>query len=79
MTRILMVYTSADKALDGSQTGYYLPEAAHPYYAFKAAKYDIDFVAPKGPNPPVDKGSVQVTYRLVDAIRLYTMIADIDL
>jgi len=57
--RILLILTSADKALDGAQTGYYLPEAAHPYYSFKEANYDIEFAAPKGPNPPVDNYSVE--------------------
>ncbi|PIL36966.1 hypothetical protein GSI_00658 [Ganoderma sinense ZZ0214-1] len=55
--RILFVFTSADKTLLGAPTGWYLPEAAHPYYVL-AAKYDIDFAAPAGPNPPVDAGSV---------------------
>jgi putative intracellular protease/amidase len=59
MTRILIIFTSADKALDGNQTGYYLPEAAHPYYTFKDAGFDIEFASPKGPNPPVDKYSVE--------------------
>jgi len=59
MTRILMIFTSADKALDGAQTGYYLPEAAHPYYSFKGAGFDIEFASPKGANPPVDNGSVE--------------------
>ncbi|KAH9912611.1 ThiJ/PfpI [Epithele typhae] len=57
--RILFVFTSADKTLTGAQTGWYLPEAAHPYYVL-APKYEIDFAAPKGANPPVDEGSVQM-------------------
>ena len=28
--------------------------------AVLAPKYDIDFAAPKGPNPPVDEGSVKI-------------------
>ncbi|KZT13074.1 ThiJ/PfpI [Laetiporus sulphureus 93-53] len=32
MGRILFVFTSANKTLTGAQTGWYLPEAAHPYY-----------------------------------------------
>ncbi|KAI0722212.1 class I glutamine amidotransferase-like protein [Cerioporus squamosus] len=56
--RILFVFTSADKTLTGAQTGWYLPEAAHPYYVL-APKYDIDFASPKGANPPVDESSVQ--------------------
>ncbi|KAH9904231.1 class I glutamine amidotransferase-like protein [Epithele typhae] len=56
--RILFVLSSADRTLTGSQTGWYLPEAAHPYYVL-APKYEIDFAAPKGPNPPVDESSVE--------------------
>ena len=39
--------------------GWYLPEAAHPYYELKDS-FDIDFAAPLGPNPPVDALSVKV-------------------
>ena len=38
--------------------GWYLPEAAHPYYELYQ-QADIDFAAPKGPNPPVDENSVK--------------------
>lgn len=38
--------------------GWYLPEAAHPYYVL-APHFNIDFASPKGPNPPVDEGSVK--------------------
>ncbi|THH31318.1 hypothetical protein EUX98_g2899 [Antrodiella citrinella] len=56
--KILFVFTSADKNLKGGQTGWYLPEAAHPYYVL-APHAEIDFAAPKGPNPPVDESSVK--------------------
>ncbi|KAH9853675.1 class I glutamine amidotransferase-like protein [Lenzites betulinus] len=56
--RILFVFTSANKTLTGAQTGWYLPEGAHPYYVL-SSKYQIDFASPNGPNPPVDEGSVQ--------------------
>lgn len=56
--KILFVYTSADKNLLGGQTGWFLPEAAHPYYVL-APHAEIDFAAPLGPNPPVDEGSVK--------------------
>ncbi|KAI1786694.1 class I glutamine amidotransferase-like protein [Ganoderma leucocontextum] len=58
MKRILFVFTSANKNLAGGQTGYYLPEAAHPYYVL-SGKYHLDFASPKGPNPTVDEYSVQ--------------------
>ncbi|PSS35493.1 hypothetical protein PHLCEN_2v1648, partial [Hermanssonia centrifuga] len=38
--------------------GWYLPEAAHPYYVL-APHAEIDFAAPNGPNPPVDPHSVE--------------------
>ncbi|KAE9410432.1 ThiJ/PfpI [Gymnopus androsaceus JB14] len=55
---ILFVFTSADKNLKGGQTGWYLPEAAHPYYVL-APHFKVDFASPKGANPPVDEGSVK--------------------
>ncbi|KAF8165395.1 ThiJ/PfpI [Crassisporium funariophilum] len=58
MPSVLFVYTSANKTLTGGQTGWYLPEAAHPYYVL-APHVDIDFAAPAGPNPPVDEGSIK--------------------
>ncbi|KLO14931.1 ThiJ/PfpI [Schizopora paradoxa] len=56
--KILFVFTSADKTLTGKQTGWYLPEAAHPYYVL-STKFEIDFAAPAGPNPPADENSVK--------------------
>ncbi|QRV90971.1 chaperone protein HSP31 [Ceratobasidium sp. AG-Ba] len=58
-SRILFVFTSANKTLTGAQTGWYLPEAAHPYYVLNET-HSIDFAAPKGPNPEVDEGSVKM-------------------
>ncbi|KAK7043638.1 hypothetical protein VNI00_008249 [Paramarasmius palmivorus] len=58
MPSILFVFTSADKTLTGAQTGYYLPEAAHPYYVL-APHFKIDFSSPKGANIPVDEKSVK--------------------
>ncbi|GJE84993.1 type 1 glutamine amidotransferase domain-containing protein [Phanerochaete sordida] len=56
--RILFVLTSADKSLTGKPTGWYLPEAAHPYYIL-APHAEIDFAAPGGANPPLDPGSAE--------------------
>ncbi|KAJ7775615.1 ThiJ/PfpI, partial [Mycena maculata] len=39
--------------------GWYLPEAAHPYYIL-APHASIDFASPAGPNPPLDEGSVKM-------------------
>lgn len=57
--RILFVFTSANQTLTGANTGWYLPEAAHPYYVL-APHFAIDFASPAGPNPPVDESSVQM-------------------
>ncbi|CCM04059.1 uncharacterized protein FIBRA_06218 [Fibroporia radiculosa] len=59
MGRILFVYTSCDKTLTGAQTGWYLPEAAHPYYIL-APHHTVDFASPNGPNPPIDESSVKM-------------------
>lgn len=58
MPAVLFVYTSVNKTLAGDQTGWYLPEAAHPYYLL-APHFKVDFASPAGPNPPVDDGSVK--------------------
>lgn len=53
--KILFVLTShADKGNTGEKTGYFLSEAAHPWAVLHDGGYDIDFVSPKGGNPPVD-------------------------
>jgi len=59
MPSVLFVFTSANKKLSGAQTGWYLPEAAHPYYVL-APHVAIDFASPAGPNPPVDEKSVKM-------------------
>ncbi|BGO94739.1 hypothetical protein NBRC10512_007314 [Rhodotorula toruloides] len=57
---ILFVLTSHDKFLSGKPTGWYLPEAAHPYYVFKNAGYNITFASPKGGKAPLDPSSVEM-------------------
>jgi len=53
--KILFVVTSHDKKGDtGENTGYYLGEVSHPWEVLHKAGYEIDFVSPKGGNPPVD-------------------------
>ena len=45
--RVLIVLTSHDKLGDtGKPTGWYLPEAAHPYNVFKEAGYKISWASP---------------------------------
>jgi putative intracellular protease/amidase len=53
--RILFVMTShGQKGDTGKPTGYYLAEVAHPYHVLNERGYSIDFVSPKGGEPPVD-------------------------
>ncbi|MDA3616814.1 type 1 glutamine amidotransferase domain-containing protein [Polluticaenibacter yanchengensis] len=53
--KILFVVTSHDtKGSTGEKTGYYLGEVSHPWEVLTTAGYQIDFVSPKGGNPPVD-------------------------
>jgi putative intracellular protease/amidase len=54
MKKILMVLTSKDDLGGLRKTGFYVPEAVHPYQIFKAQGYDIDFASPKGGMPPMD-------------------------
>ena len=50
--------------------GWYVPEAAHPYYIL-SPEFTIDFAAPAGANPPVDEGSVQASLALPILFDLY--------
>jgi putative intracellular protease/amidase len=53
--KILFALTSHNqKGNTGQHTGFYLPEAAHPWAVLKAAGFKIDFVSPKGGKPPMD-------------------------
>ncbi len=53
MKKVLFVLTSHDRKGDtGQATGYYLPEAAHPWAVLKENGFTVDFVSPKGGTPP---------------------------
>lgn len=53
--KILFVVTShGTKGSTGEKTGYFLGEVSHPWKVLVDAGYEIDFVSPKGGNPPVD-------------------------
>jgi len=55
MKKVLFVLTSHNrKGNTGQPTGYYLPEAAHPWAVLKKSGYAIDFVSPKGGTPPME-------------------------
>ena len=58
MPSVLFILTSADKNLSGGPAGWYLPEAAHPYYIL-APHATIDFASPQGPNSPLDPASIE--------------------
>ncbi|KAF8640028.1 hypothetical protein AX17_001270 [Amanita inopinata Kibby_2008] len=68
MPAVLFVFTSVNKTLTGIQTGWYLPEAAHPYYIL-SPHATIDFASPAGPNPPVDEGSIQAFANDEDSVK----------
>lgn len=56
--RILFVLTSHDRLGDtGQETGYYLPEAAHPWRVLREAGHRIDLASPEGGPVPVDPES----------------------
>jgi len=55
MTRALIVLSSHEQLGDtGRTTGFYLPEAAHPYKVFSEAGWTVEFVSPQGGKPPMD-------------------------
>ncbi|HEY8143240.1 MAG TPA: type 1 glutamine amidotransferase domain-containing protein [Kofleriaceae bacterium] len=56
--KALIVVTSHDRLGDtGKQTGYYLPEVTHPYYALIDAGFDVDLASPRGGAAPMDPSS----------------------
>lgn len=60
--RVLVVMTSHDQLGDtGKQTGWYLPEVAHPYNVFKKEGVEMVFASPKGGAAPLDEGSIEAT------------------
>jgi len=55
---ILLSCTNAP-SMGGNPTGLWLAELAEPYYAFKAAGYDIIVASPLGGGIPIDAGSMK--------------------
>ncbi len=52
--RVLFVLTSNDElGTTGEKTGFYLSEAAHPWYELHKAGIEVDFMSPEGGMPPV--------------------------
>jgi len=59
--KVLMVCTSVDKFPDGSATGWYLPEVAHPYQVFVDAGIEVTWASIAGGEAPCDPGSVEAS------------------
>ncbi|GBG31207.1 Glutathione-independent glyoxalase hsp3102 [Hondaea fermentalgiana] len=61
--KVLMVLTSNDKLGEhDEQTGWYLPECAHPYHVFKqAGTVEMVSASPAGGKAPVDESSVDAS------------------
>ncbi|KAF7320911.1 DJ-1 protein-PfpI domain-containing protein [Mycena chlorophos] len=57
MPSVLFIFTNATVTLTGKATGYYIPEAAHPYYVL-SPHCSVDFASPKGNEIPLDPLSV---------------------
>ncbi|KAJ7935156.1 class I glutamine amidotransferase-like protein [Mycena leptocephala] len=68
MPAVLFVFTSATKTLTGAATGWWLPEAAHPYYIL-SPHASIDFASPNGEDPPVDQRGVEMYASDQDCIK----------
>lgn len=55
MATVLMVLTSNDRLGDtGQRTGWYLPEAAHPWKVFTDAGYQVRWASPRGGYAPME-------------------------
>lgn len=56
-----MVLTNHSK-IEGTDidTGFYLPEASHPYFRFKSAGYEIQFSSPRGGNTVITPASIDL-------------------
>jgi putative intracellular protease/amidase len=54
MKAILLALTSYDNLGGLRQTGFYVPEAAHPWHVFRNAGYAVDLVSVDGGRPPMD-------------------------
>jgi putative intracellular protease/amidase len=60
--RVLMVLTSHSKlGATGEDTGWYLPECAHPYFVFQDAGFAITIASIAGGVAPVDHSSIDLS------------------
>eukprot|EP00455_Lapot_gusevi_P003725 TRINITY_DN1150_c0_g1_i1.p1 TRINITY_DN1150_c0_g1~~TRINITY_DN1150_c0_g1_i1.p1 ORF type:complete len:226 (-),score=98.33 TRINITY_DN1150_c0_g1_i1:41-718(-) len=57
---VVFVFTShEDLGATGKKTGWYLPEAAHPWKVFADANVPVEFASPLGGKAPLDPGSAE--------------------
>uniref|UniRef100_A0A7S3JZG6 DJ-1/PfpI domain-containing protein n=1 Tax=Aureoumbra lagunensis TaxID=44058 RepID=A0A7S3JZG6_9STRA len=66
--KILMVLTSVDSYPDGSKTGWYLPEAAHPYYKFVEAGHEVTWCSMTG-KAYCDPSSIEAMKEDVECVK----------
>lgn len=59
--KVLMVLTNHSQiAGTDIATGYYLPEAAHPYMRFKKAGFEVQWASPSGGNTVITPASIDL-------------------
>lgn len=62
IVKALIVVTShGQMGSTGKPTGYYLPEASHPFYELREAGIEIDIASPRGGKAPLDEKSRDLT------------------
>ncbi|MEV6305896.1 type 1 glutamine amidotransferase domain-containing protein [Actinoplanes sp. NPDC051861] len=80
--KILIALSSHDDLAGVRSTGYYLPEAAHPWKVFTDAGYTVDLVSVAGGEPPVDGADlddpVQRAFLDLPALKDTPRFADVD-
>ncbi|GAA5993864.1 hypothetical protein JCM5350_006821 [Sporobolomyces pararoseus] len=57
--KVLFVLSSHDQMLSGKPTGWYAPEASHPFFRLTEAGYHVEFASPSGGKAPLDPSSVE--------------------
>ena len=71
MKKILFVLTSHNQLGNtGKQTGFWLEEAASPYYEFRDRGFEVVLASPKGGEPPMDPKSTEEDWQ-TDATRRF--------
>ncbi|XP_048581928.1 glyoxalase 3 [Nematostella vectensis] len=78
VVRVIIVLTNHKDGGPGWKTGWYLPEAAHPYHVFKQNGYQVTFASPLGGDAPMDPGSYQDWKDKDDACREFCKMCKIN-